>query len=46
MNELCSDGGTQYIGEKFTEILEKYKIRQKTTAPYHPKGNQHAVGAI
>ena len=45
-DEFCTDGGSQYTSERLTNLLERYKIEQKTSSPYHARGNQHAEQSV
>ena len=45
-DEFCTDGGSQYTSEKLTQLLKRYKIVQRTSSPYHARGNQHAEQSV
>ena len=45
-DEFCTDGGSQYTSERLTQLLKRYKIVQKTSTPYHARGNQYAEQSV
>eukprot|EP00253_Pinus_taeda_P007728 PITA_07728 len=37
--ELITDGGPQFVGNKFAATLNNYHVHHKITTPYHPQTN-------
>lgn len=37
--EIVTDGGPQFTSHKIQELVEKCKIHQRITMPYHPQEN-------
>ncbi|XP_019256388.1 PREDICTED: KRAB-A domain-containing protein 2-like [Nicotiana attenuata] len=38
---ILSDGGCHICNKAFTELLEKYGVKQKVATPYHPQSSGH-----